>query len=195
MRKIFLTVTILLALFTTTAFAADDSYDYTSQTFGFSIKCPEKPIVVVNPFEDPAQRGELLVFANEGMDIIFGYQILLDAFDTKAVPNFNKDSKKTIDEYMDQMRLDNAYEYVVLENISKNNKGVIAVTAKEIELRNENGEVEGKLVAERQTAFTFFRTPNGRCISIQLLVRDFNQENLDDYRKSVSTFKDAGDKK
>lgn len=195
MRKIFLLATLLLVMLTATAFAAEsDVYDYTSETYGFSIKCPAKPIVVVNPFEDPNQKGELLVFANDGINIIYGYQILLDAFENSAVPNFNKANKKILDDYMNKMRSENAYEYVELENISKDNRGVIAVTARRIDVLGEDGEIEGQLVADRQAAFTFFRTTSGRCISIQLIADDFSQENLDDYRKSVGTFRDANDK-
>ena len=193
MRKIFLMVTILMLALTATAFAAD-AYEYTSETYGFKITCPAKPIVVVNPFEDPYQKGELLVFANDGMKIIYGYQILLDAFRENAVPDFNSSNKKIVDAYLEKMREDDAYEYVELVNISKGNKGVMALTAKEITVLNDKGEVEGTLVADRQSAFTFFRASNGRCISIQLLAEDFGKDNIEDYLKSVGTFRDGGSK-
>ena len=193
MRKIFLMVTILMLALTATAFAAD-AYEYTSETYGFKIPCPAKPIVVVNPFEDPYQKGELLVFANDGMKIIYGYQILLDAFRENAVPDFNSSNKKIVDAYLEKMREDDAYEYVELVNISKGNKGVMALTAKEITVLNDKGEVEGTLVADRQSAFTFFRASNGRCISIQLLAEDFGKDNIEDYLKSVGTFRDGGSK-
>ena len=193
MRKIFLMVTILMLALTATAFAAD-AYEYTSETYGFKITCPAKPIVVVNPFEDPHQKGELLVFANDGMKIIYGYQILLDAFRENAVPDFNSSNKKIVDAYLEKMREDDAYEYVELVNISKGNKGVMALTAKEITVLNDKGEVEGTLVADRQSAFTFFRASNGRCISIQLLAEDFGKDNIEDYLKSVGTFRDGGSK-
>ena len=193
MRKIFLMVTILMLALTATAFAAD-AYEYTSEPYGFKITCPAKPIVVVNPFEDPHQKGELLVFANDGMKIIYGYQILLDAFRENAVPDFNSSNKKIVDAYLEKMREDDAYEYVELVNISKGNKGVMALTAKEITVLNDKGEVEGTLVADRQSAFTFFRASNGRCISIQLLAEDFGKDNIEDYLKSVGTFRDGGSK-
>ena len=195
MRKIFLMVTILMLALTATAFADDGAYEYTSETYGFKITCPAKPIVVVNPFEDPYQKGELLVFANEGVKIIYGYQILLDAFTNESVPDFNASNRTFIDAYLEKMREDDAYEYVELVNVSKNNKGVMILTAKEIKIFDENGEVEGVLTADRQSAFTFFRTSSGRCISIQLLAEDFGEDNINDYRKSIATFRDANDKK
>lgn len=201
MRKIFLLATLIFTLFTTTAFAAENEssfYEYTSEVYGFKIICPVKPVVVVNPFEDPKQRGELLVFANNGMKIIYGFQILLDAFDTNKVPNFNKDKKKIIDDYIEQLKKDNAYEFIGLETVSRNskgveNKGIVLITAKEIEVKGDDDEVEGTLTADSQTAFTYFRTRSGRCISIQLITSDFNEDNLKDYRNSVATYRDATD--
>ena len=199
MHKIFLAVTFIFTFVTATAFAAENQfYEYTSEVYGFKIICPSKPAVVVNPFEDPNQKGELLVFANDGMKIIYGYQILLDAFDTKKVPDFNNDKKKVIDAYIEKQKADNAYEFVGLQTVSKNskgveNKGLILITAKEIEVKDENGEVVDTLVADEQTAFTFFRSRSGRCISIQLITSDFNEDNLSDYRKSVATYQDATD--
>ena len=139
-----------------------------------------------------------MVFANDGMKIIYGYQILLDAFDTKKVPDFNKDKKKVIDAYIEKLKADNAYEFVGLETVARykngtENKGVVLFTAKEIEVMGDNGEVEGTLTADEQTAFTYFRSRSGRCISIQLITSDFNEDNIIDYRKSVATYRDATD--
>lgn len=201
MRKIFLLTTLILTLFTATAFAEDEAnptdtaYDYTSETYGFRILCPAKPIVVVNPFENPNDRGELLVFANDGIKILYGYQIKLNAFADKQIPNFNKDKPKVIDNYIAKLRESNAYEEVALVRITKDNSGVMAVTAKEIEVKDENGEVEGVLVADTQSAITFFRTPSGDCISLQLLADELNEENRDNYLKSLVSFTYDNDKK
>ena len=189
MRKIFLLTAVIFAMLTATALASDEIYEYTSPTYGFKITCPAKPIVKVNPFDDPKQKGELLVFAHKDGKIIFGYEILLDAFDN-SVPDFNKASRKVIDQYLNGLRGQKIYAYAELENVSKGNRGVLAITAKEIDVLGDNGEVEGKITADRQAAFTFFRTKSGRCISIQLITNDLSKDNLDDYRKSVSTFRD-----
>lgn len=199
MRKIFLVATFILTLLTATVSAAEkDFYEYTSQTYGFKIICPNKPIVILNPFEDPKQRGELLVFEHDDTDVVFGYQIKLDAFDDKQVPDFNNGKKKAIDAYIEKLRGDNAYEFVGVETVSKNsfgveNKGVVLITAKEIEVKDDNGEVTGVLVADQQTAFTFFRTRSGRCLSIQLIAKDLTEEQLVLYRSSVATYRDATD--
>lgn len=193
MRRIFLAVTFIFTLMTATAFAAEnDYYEYTSEVFGFKIVCPSKPAVVVNPFEDPKQKGELLVFANDGMKIIYGFQIMIDAFDSKKVPDFNKDKKKVIDAYLEKKRNENIYNFVELQNISPNNKGVVMVTSKEITLTDENGE-EITATADQQTAYALFRSRSGRCISIQLISADLDETDYKDFLKSVSTYRDATD--
>ena len=193
MRKIFLMATFILTLLTATAFAAENTpYEYTSETYGFKIMCPAQPIVIVNPFEDPKQRGELLVFANDGMKILFGYQILLDAFDTHKIPNFNKDKKKLIDAYLEKKREEKIYNFVELRNISKDNKGVVMVTSKELTVVDENGE-EITATADQQTAYALFRSKSGRCISIQLLSANLDSSDYSDFLKSVSTYQDATD--
>ena len=196
MRKIFLSLTILLTLLTATAFAAEETeqgFEYTSQTYGFKIACPAEPKVVVNPFENPQERGELLVFANDGMKILYGYQIKLDAFDDKTVPDFNKANKKTLDAYLEKLRVNDAYEYAEIGNISADNKAVFAVTAKEIEVKGDDGEIEGVLTAETQNAIAFFRTKSGRCISIQFITDKIDDEAVENFRKSVMSYQDATD--
>lgn len=192
-----MTLAMLLTFFTATAFAEEENqvagFEYTSQTYGFKILCPAEPKVVVNPFEDPNKRGELLVFANDGIKITYGYQILLDAFDTKAIPDFNKANKKTLDDYLEKLRINEAYEYAEVVPVAKNNKGVFAVTAKEIEVKDDNGEVEGVLTADTQNAIAFFRTKSGRCISIQFIVDNIDDEATKNFRKSVASYQDATD--
>ena len=174
-----------------TAETSTKGFDYTSKTFGFKIMCPVEPKVVVNPFPDPAKRGELLVFANDGAEILYGYQIQFDAFDTNSTPDFNKAKKKTLENYLEKLKVNNAYEDAIVDNVNPENKGVFAVTAREIEIKDDNGEVEGVAVASTQNEIVFFRTKSGRCISIQLITTNLTDEVVMNFRKSVSTYKDA----
>ena len=160
MRKIFLLTVLMLTLFTATVFAEEEEnskgFEYTSQTYGFKITCPAEPKVVVNPFEDPKKQGELLVFANDGMTILYGYQILFDAFDDKITPDFNKAKKKLLDDYLEELKIKQAFEDAIIDNVTPKNKGVFAVTAKEIEIKNDKGEVEDVAVATTQNELVFF---------------------------------------
>ena len=211
MRKIFFLTALLMMILTATAFAeeaaapeqnaepTDEPYIYTSEDFKYSIACPFKPLAVVqNPWQDPAKRGEMLVFANEGWNVQYAYMIQVNAFDNEKIPDFNKADKKTIDEYLEGLKKSNGFEIAEIVGITKENKGVYAVTAQSIEVLNkETGEVEGEFVADRQDIYTFFRTPEGRCISVQLLTTQMDKTFVDVYRYGVTTFKDnsAPDKK
>lgn len=206
MRKIFFLTAMLMMILTATAFAeeaapepADEPYIYTSEDFKYTIACPIKPLAVVqNPWQDPAKRGEMLVFANDGWNIQYAYMIQVNAFDNDKIPDFNKADKKTIDEYLEGLKRNNGFELAELVNITKENKGVYAVTAQSIEVVDkETGEVEGEFVADRQDIYTFFRTPEGRCVSVQLLTVNMDKTLVDTYRYGVASFKDnsAADKK
>lgn len=221
MRKIFFLTALLMMLLATTVFAEEapvedtpaqdtvaeetpiieensDPYVYTSEDFQFTITCPFKPLAVVqNPWQEPERHGEMLVFAHEGIDVQYGYIIQVDAFDTNQVPDFNKGTVAAIGDYLSALKNNNGFADARLVNITKNNKGVSAITAETIEVLNEEtGEVEGEFVADKQYIYTFFRTPEGRCISIQLLSVSLDKTFVDVYRGSVSSFKDnSKDKK
>ena len=203
MRKIFLLTTLLLMILTSTAFAeevaeptdepTDEPYVYTSEDFKFTINCPIKPVAIVeNPWQEPEKRGEMLVFANEGFDIQYAYLIQVNAFDNDSVPDFNKADKKVLDKYLEDLIENAGFGSADLVSLTSTNKGVFAITAETIEVRNkETGELEGEFVADRRDIYTYFRTPEGRCVSVQLINKNFDSKELVDvYRYSVATFKD-----
>ena len=213
MRKIFFLTTLLMMLLATTAFAAepettpeteaaaDEPYIYTSKDFQFTITCPIKPLAVVqNPWQETEKHGEMLVFANEGFEVLYGYIIQVDAFDNTDVPDFNKGSIAAIGDYLGKLKSDGGFADANIVQLTKTNKGVWAITAQKIDVYNqETGELEGEFVADKQYVYTFFRTPEGRCISIQLICANLKEKALVDvYRGSVASFiddsKDGGKK-
>ncbi|MBR2520292.1 MAG: hypothetical protein IKE46_11000 [Selenomonadaceae bacterium] len=221
MRKIFLLATLLMMILSATAFAEeadekfpdeifekvddlevdqpDEVYVYTSEDFQYTITCPIKPLAVVqNPWEDPAKRGEMLVFDADGWDIRYAYYICVNAWDPddKTIPDFNKGNTAAIGSYLSDLKNNSLFGDAKLVSITKNNKGIYAVTAASFEVTNKDtGEVEGEFVADRQDLYTFFRSPQGRCISIQLVTPDFSKTFVNTYRGSVMSFVDNSDKK
>ena len=116
----------------------DEPYVYTSEDFKFTITCPFKPIAVVqNPWQETEKRGEMLVFANDGFDVQYGYIIQVNAFETNQVPDFNKGSVAAIGEYLKGLKENNGFADARLVNITKNNKGVSAITADKIDVINQ----------------------------------------------------------
>ena len=210
MKKIFTIAALILTLFTPTTFAAEaqtpaetpkttstdtedvkiavkDFVEYKSAAYGYKIKCPFNPVAVTDlKFDEPAEKGEMLVFLNDGAEVELGYRITLDAFPDKNAPNFNKDDEKTLNSYLNYLKRVNPLDTAMITNLGANNKGAFIVTAKEIE--NDNGE---KITADTQIAMVIFRTPNGGRISIQLLTNEFSQELVDAFIYSCSTFDDS----
>ena len=204
MKKIFTIAALILTLFTSTTFAEEaptttstdtenvkiavkDFVEYKSAAYGYKIKCPFNPVAVTDlKFDEPAEKGEMLVFLNDGAEVELGYRITLDAFPDKNAPNFNKDDEKTLNSYLDYLKRVNPLDTAMITNLGANNKGAFIVTAKEIE--NDKGE---KITADTQIAMVIFRTPNGGRISIQLLANEFSQELINAFIYSCSTFDDS----
>ena len=204
MKKIFTIAALILTLFTSTTFAEEaptttstdtenvkiavkDFVEYKIAAYGYKIQCPVNPVAVTDlKFDEPAEKGEMLVFLNDGAEVELGYRITLDAFPDKNAPNFNKDDEKTLNSYLDYLKRVNPLDTAMITNLGANNKGAFIVTAKEIE--NDNGE---KITADTQIAMVIFRTPNGGRISIQLLANEFSQELINAFIYSCSTFDDS----
>ena len=163
--------------------AVKDFVEYKSGTYGYTIKCPFQPAAVTDlKFDEPATKGEMLVFLNNGSEIVLGYRINLDAFPEQNAPDFNRDSQKTLDSYIEYLKTVNALDTAMITNIGNDNKGAFIVTAKEI--TNDQGET---ITADNQIAMLIFRTKNGKRISMQLLTTDFSQELVDAFIYSAST--------
>ena len=206
-KKIFTTAAILLTLFSPITFAADNNaaststgnkavnidtnkfLDYTSPSYKYTIKCPTKPVATDMKFETPALKGETLFFLDNNNQPLYVYRIEFDAFDGKVVPDFNTADQKTMDAYIEKLKEANLFEIATAASITKDTKGVFAITAKELERKNENGEVE-LVTANQQAAVTYFRTKSGKCMSIMIVAENLTEELLDAYRYSVTTFQE-----
>lgn len=199
LKKIILMLTITLMSVLSTTYAAEDqsqsteSYEYVSRDYNYSIICPKRPNVVPASivYDDPTKKGEVLVFENEGYYIKRGWIFLFDAFDSTMIPNFNKDSKKLIDQYIEVKQKD-GFEGLTLIEVTKGNKGVFGITAREIEIDEDgDGTIDGVAVADKQEAVVFFRSELGRCISVELMGDDLNEAAIKNFRTALATYKDV----
>ena len=197
-KRLMMAVTALMVWLTATAFAAEENnsaeYVYVSKEYNFSIKCPKRPNVVPasNLLEDETKKGEVLVLENEGYEIKRAWIVLVDAFNTMAVPNFNMASKELINQYLTELKKQ-GYEDMQLIDISKDNKGVFAITAKEIEIDEDgDGKIDGVAVAEHQAAIAFLRLHDGRCFSVQMIgTNDINDVDVNAFKAALSTLGDS----
>ena len=197
LKKILLTALMMaLTLITLRADAADkkvEGYEYVSPQYNYSIVCPKQPHVVpVNVlFPEDNRKGEVLIFESEGYFIKSGWVIVFDAFDPTLIPNFNKDSKKLIEQYIEAKKKD-AYDSLELVEITKTNKGVLGITAKEIEIDEDgDGKTDGVAIADRQEAVMFFRSELGRCISVEMMNDSVDDVTVGAFRAALSTYKDV----
>ena len=147
------------------------SYLYESSAYNYRVMCPQKPVGVIPAsalFEN--REGEILIFENEEYHIKYAWVILVHAFPEEALPNLNTINPEEATELLKRIMGSNAYEGIMLVNVTEENKGIFAVTAKEIE-SDENGEgtPDATATANSQMAALFFRGENGACYGFELI--------------------------
>lgn len=150
--------------------ATAEGYLYTSKNYGYTIVCPKKPNVIPASLLMEGRKGEVLIFANDGYNIKNAWIVLADAFDKKKTPDFNKMNEAEAKKYLEGIMQSNPYEGVMVVNLTKNNKAIYALTAKEVELDTDgDGKPDVTAKADTQMAVLFFRGNKGGCYSLQLI--------------------------
>lgn len=173
--------------------ASAEVYTYVSRDYGYSIDCPQKPLgVLPASVLYPNEKGEVLVFANDGYKINKAWLILTDAFPADELPNLDKLTEKGTRKLLDKLRQSGSYAYVDIIPLSGKKKGLFEVTSKEIEIDTDgDGKPDTKATADTQMALTFFRGEKGTRYAIELIDNpELTQANIDEYRAGMSTFKE-----
>ena len=173
------------------------SYTYTSQQYGYTIQCPQKPVGVIPAsalYED--RKGDVLIFDNDGYNIKYAWIVLTDAFDNKSVPDLNKLKEADAEKLLSGIMGSNGYEGIMLVNLNAKNKAIYAVTAKEIEIdENGDGQIDGVAKADTQMAVAFFRTEKGNRYGVELIDNpDLRESSLAAFQKGITTLKDVDGK-
>lgn len=147
------------------------SYLYESSAYNYRVMCPQKPVGVIPAsalFEN--REGEILIFENEEYHIKYAWVVLVHAFPEEALPNLNTINPEEATELLKRIMGSNAYEGIMLVNVTEENKGIFAVTAKEIEIdENGDGTPDATATANGQMAALFFRGENGACYGFELI--------------------------
>ena len=172
-------------------------YTYTSQQYGYTIQCPQKPVGVIPAsalYED--KKGEVLIFDNDGYNIKYAWVVLTDAFDNKNVPDLNKLKESEAEKLLSGIMGSNGYEGIMLVNLNAKNKAIYAVTAKEVEIDEDgDGKVDGVAKADTQMAVAFFRTEKGNRYGVELIDNpDLRASSLAAFQKGITTLKDVDSK-
>lgn len=150
----------------------DLPYAYYSKNYGFGIMCPKQPVGVVKAsdfFQDVSRQGEVLIFDNEEYKVTYGWVILKDAF-SDNVPDFNALNEEQAGEQLKKVMGSNPYQGVSLINLSKTNKALLGITAKEVEIDEDgDGVFDAIVTADSQEAVLFFRGEDGGHYCLRLI--------------------------
>ncbi len=170
----------------------NSGYKYTSQRYGYSIICPQKPNVVPASTMDENARGDVLIFQNEGYDIINAWIVLVDAFDDKALPkDIGARSEEDQKKFIDRIMTSGGYEFVRLTDV-QGQTGIYCVTAKILDIdTNGDGKIDETVTADTQMVKTFFRGQYGGRFSVQLIDNpDLTRAGIALYQLGMLTFQE-----
>ncbi|BEU87990.1 hypothetical protein TAMA11512_14540 [Selenomonas sp. TAMA-11512] len=191
-RFIYIAVCTLVTLFGITNITSAN-YLYKS-SLGYSLQCPEKPVGVIpaSVFYHDDRKGEVLVFANDGYAINRAWIILPDGFENSALPDLDNLKQNEVDKLLATLRANSAYEFVDYLPIAVKTRGILAVTAKEIEIDTDGDGVTDEVAkADTQMVITFFRSPKGTRYAMELIDNpELTQEAVSAYKMGLATFQE-----
>ena len=175
---------------------ANDGYVYTSERYGYTIKCAVKPVGVIEASDlyesDEGIVGEVLIFDNEEYNIKKAWIVIKDAFSDEAIPNLNQLSEEETASLLNNIKMNNHYEKTDLILQSENNKGIYAVTAKEVEVDEDgDGVIDGIATTDNQIAVMVFRGEYGGRFALQLIDNpELRQNTIEEFINGVRSFRE-----
>lgn len=99
---------------TNISFAAD-GYLYTSERFGYSIKCPEKPLAVINlSILSPQEQGDVLIFETDGHNLQKYWVISPNAFSNDTFPDLDNLTDEARQDLFTRLAIERGYEAISL---------------------------------------------------------------------------------
>lgn len=173
------------------AYAAS-GYKYTSERYGYSIICPYKPAGVIplsSLYEN--ERGDVLIFENEGYDIKQAWIVMVNAYNDNDLPDLSKMDEKQQQALIDKLMNGSGYEFVRIADIN-GRKGIYCVTAKIIDVdTNGDGKPDETLESDTQMIKTYFQGQFGGHYSIQLIDNpDLTRAGVQAYQMGICTFQE-----
>lgn len=168
-------------------------YKYTSPRYGYSIKLPKKPNVIplsaLPTYEN--EKGEVLIFDNEGYNIKKAYIVMVDAFADEDIPQgllaaSDADKKKAIEEFSKK----GLFDFVRVAEMEDGKAGMLCLSAKEIEVDTTGDGVPDEIMtSDNQMFMTYFRGDYGGRFMVGLMqnpvMTDLSQQ---EYQLALLTF-------
>lgn len=195
LKRMFLTLMSVFTLMATFAmpnisFAAD-GYLYTSERFGYSIKCPEKPLAVINlGILSPQEQGDVLIFATDGHNPTKYWVVSPNAFSNDTFPDLDNLNEETRKNLFAQLMIERGYETISLVPIQGHN-AIYAITAKTIQIDSDkDGKVDQTINQEGQNIETYLKGSKSNYCIVLSSKTDLTQEDINAYQYGLLSFND-----
>lgn len=194
-KRMFLSLMSVFALvatlsITNISFAAD-GYLYTSERFGYSIKCPEKPLAVINlSILSPQEQGDVIIFATDGHNPTKYWIVSPNAFSNDTFPDLDKISDEDRKNLFTRLAVERGYEAISLVPIQGHN-AIYAVTAKTIQVdTDKDGKVDKAIDEQGQNIETYLKgTKSNYCIVLSSKTA-LTKDDINAYQYGLLSFND-----
>lgn len=172
----------------------NSGYTYTSKRYGYSIVCPVKPNVVPlsTVYDDEKISGDVLIFANDGYNIVNAWVVMIDAFDEKTIPkDLNKKSEQEQKAFLDKYMESQPVEFAKVAEVA-GGVGIYSVTAKVYDIdTNGDGKPDETVTADTQMVNTYFRGQYGGRFLVGLMDNpELTKQNVALYELGLLTFQE-----
>ncbi|WP_196602124.1 hypothetical protein [Pectinatus frisingensis] len=169
------------------------AYTYVSKEYGYSIECPEKPLGVI-PLVDPEQKGEVLVFKNEGYNILKGWIIATNAFDSNQVPDFDKMTAEDSQKYAAGLIENRGYQTALFIPLH-GHKVLYAVGAPDVYVdSNKNDKADIKQQTSQRIE-TYIPGKKTNYVIVFFQSGEMSKQDITDYQNGLLSFKETADVK
>ena len=183
--------TMVLAFSTNVALAASDGYFYTSNRFGYTIKCPQKPIAVMDlSIFSPQEKGDILVFENDGYSLTKYWVVSPDAFTNDTFPDLDNISEQDAKDLFAHLMVERGYESVSLVPINGHN-AIYAVTAKNIQVdTNKDGKADQTIEEPGQNIETYLKGNKTNYCIVLSSKKAITQDDINAYQYGLLSFRE-----
>lgn len=166
------------------------AYTYVSKDYGYSIECPEKPLGVI-PLIDPVQKGEVLVFQNDGYNILKGWIVATNAFESNQIPDFDKMTDKDAQKYAANLIANKGYQTVLFIPLN-NHKVLYAVSPQDVYVdsgKNDKNDSVKQNVSQRVETYIPGKKTNYVVVFFE--TGELAKQDIDDYQNGLMSFKET----
>lgn len=191
-KRMFLSLMSIFALvatlsITNISFAAD-GYLYTSERFGYSIKCPEKPLAVINlSILSPQEQGDVLIFETDGHNPTKYWVISPNAFSNDTFPDLDNLTDEARQDLFTRLAIERGYEAISLVPIQGHN-AIYAVTAKTIQIdTDKDGQVDKTI---EQHIETYFKGAKSNYCIVLSSKSALTEDDINNYQYGLLSFND-----